>query len=67
MDDTSPRLLTESEVATRLNCTEGTLRNWRSQGRGPKWIVNPDTSRFIGYRSEAVDSWLERGEEAAVG
>lgn len=61
MQDT-PRLLTEDQVAEMLNCTPGTLRNWRSLGKGPQWVANPDHGRFMGYRPDAIDAWLAKGE-----
>ncbi len=31
-------LLTTAELAARWSMSAGTLRNWRSAGKGPKWI-----------------------------
>lgn len=67
----SARLLTSQEVADIINRTEGTLRNWRVNGRGPRWIADPANGQFLGYRREAVEDWIRSGEqateEAAVG
>jgi predicted DNA-binding transcriptional regulator AlpA len=60
MHDTDKPFLSEDEAASKLGISPGTLRNWRSQGRGPHWATNPDTGRFFGYTSEAVDEWLAR-------
>ena len=56
-------LLTESEVAELIGITPRTLTNWRSQGRGPRWVVNPDTNRFRGYDPVAVDEWDRAGRQ----
>ena len=37
MSDKSP-LLSEADAARVLNISPGTLRNWRSQGRGPEFV-----------------------------
>lgn len=59
MDESAiPILLSEENVAALLGRTEGTIRNWRSQGRGPQWVANPDNGQFMGYRREAVEEWL---------
>ena len=58
--------LTEEEAAAKIGITSGTLRNWRSQGRGPRWVKNPDTGRFFGYTQEAVDEWLARAVEESA-
>ncbi len=34
----SPRLISEAEMAVRLGVSRGTLRNWRSKGRGPAFV-----------------------------
>ena len=54
-------LLTETETAEILGYTPRTLTNWRSQGKGPKWVVNPDSGRFRGYDIEAVREWDQAG------
>ena len=56
-----PNLIDEPAAAERLNVTPGTLRTWRSQGRGPNWIRNPDTGRFLGYDPADVEQWVDDG------
>ena len=62
--DTAPLLVKESEAARLLGLQPATLRNWRTQGKGPAWISNPDTSRFIGYEPDALDAWIRKGRGA---
>jgi hypothetical protein len=33
-----PTHLTADELATRWRMSPGSLQNWRTQGKGPKWI-----------------------------
>lgn len=51
------RLLTEREVADRLQMAASSLRNWRTQGRGPKWLAL--SRRAVRYRAADVEEWLE--------
>jgi excisionase family DNA binding protein len=50
------RLLTTNDVATYLQLSPKTLRNWRSSGKGPPFL------RFgcglVRYRLEDVEKWL---------
>ena len=55
-------ILSESQVAAVLMVSTKTLRNWRSLGRGPQWMSNPDTGKFLGYPREALDDWLRDGQ-----
>ena len=41
-------LLKPSEAAAFLNCHENTLRAWRNQGTGPRFVQH--TARTIRYR-----------------
>lgn len=59
---TTARLISTGEAAERLGVSVGTLRNWRSERRGPRWVKNPDTGNFLGYPDEALDEWLSRSE-----
>lgn len=63
---TTGPFLTEEAVAAKLGIRPATLRNWRSQGRGPRWARNPDTGRFLGYTQEAVDDWFARAVDEAA-
>ena len=54
-------LLTEREVSTEHKIAEGTLRNWRYSGRGPKYLRLEGNVR---YRRSDIEKWLatcERG------
>jgi predicted site-specific integrase-resolvase len=47
-------MLTSKELAERLKMSEGTLRNWRCYGKGPKWIR---VGGAIRYRESDVKKW----------
>ena len=53
--DTQP-LLTEKTLADWLGITPGCLAKWRITGEGPQFCR---IGRRIGYRPEAVESWLD--------
>lgn len=55
------RLLSEDEVADLLNIRPATLTVWRSRSKGPSWVVNPDSGRFIGYTQDDVEHWVLSG------
>lgn len=58
-----PRL-TPVDVAERLGVAVGTLANWRSQGRGPKWL---SVEGAIRYRSEDIEEYeRSRFKSAAI-
>jgi hypothetical protein len=51
-------LLNPSEVAMRYEITEGTLANWRRDGRGPVWINLGDGKRpRVMYRAKDLAEW----------
>jgi predicted DNA-binding transcriptional regulator AlpA len=51
-------LLTTEELAARLKMSVGTLMNWRSQGKGPRFLkLEDDTVR---YRMLDVVEWEEK-------
>jgi predicted site-specific integrase-resolvase len=52
-----PEILIESEAAAYMRVAVGTLRNWRSGGRGPRY--SKAGGRVI-YRRSDVDAYLER-------
>ncbi len=58
------RLLSEDEVADLLNVKPATLRTWRNRNKGPDWIANPDSGRYLGYRQDDVETWVLAGRVA---
>ncbi len=54
-EDLSPlRLLDERQAAELLGLHRGTLSNWRSRGRGPKWVR---AGRSIRYAIRHLEEW----------
>lgn len=49
-------LLTEDKVADRLNVSLASVRRWRLEHRGPRFIK---VGSLVRYRPEDVESWLE--------
>jgi len=47
-------MLTESELADRFGVEPGTLRNWRSSGKGPSFLKMEGTVR---YRLDDVEAY----------
>ena len=48
-------LLTEYDVAQRLHVSLASLRRWRLERRGPRFIK---VSSLVRYRPEDVEEWL---------
>jgi len=48
-------LLTEHDLAQRLHVSLASLRRWRLERRGPRFIK---VSSLVRYRPEDVDDWL---------
>jgi excisionase family DNA binding protein len=48
-------LLTEQELAKRLNVSLASVRRWRVNGRGPLFVK---VGALVRYRPEDVDAWL---------
>ena len=48
-------LLTEEEVAKRLNVSLASIRRWRLECRGPQFIK---VGSLVRYRPEDLESWL---------
>ena len=54
------RLLTSKEVARLIGIKENTLRLWRSQGRGPRYLKAGDTPQSeVRYRASDVEAWVQ--------
>jgi predicted DNA-binding transcriptional regulator AlpA len=51
----TPRLLTESELAQRLQVSVATLRRWRAAHTGPAYV---QVGRFPRYLVADVSEWL---------
>jgi excisionase family DNA binding protein len=54
---TSPWLTTE-HAADYLSVSVGTLYNWRSKGRGPRYHV---VGRIVRYHRDQLDAFLQAG------
>ena len=50
------RLLNEHETAEQLGISVNTLRTWRRQARGPRWIK---LGRTVRYKPADLDQWLK--------
>lgn len=51
-------LLTPSELAERLKIHPGTLRRWRMDGEGPRWIkLGNAQSSAVRYELKDVEAW----------
>jgi hypothetical protein len=57
--------LTTAQLAELLQTRPETLRYWRANSRGPRWIKPPGI-RAVLYRRSDVESWLATGEREAV-
>lgn len=49
--------LDENQVSKLLHISPKTLRNWRVQGDGPKYVKL--SGRLIRYRRSDIDDWTE--------
>jgi predicted DNA-binding transcriptional regulator AlpA len=60
MKQTTPqRLLNERQVADSCAISVLTLRKWRTEGRGPRYVK---IGTLVRYRPEDVDAWIESHE-----
>jgi hypothetical protein len=50
-------LLTEEQVAQQLHVSLASLRRWRLERRGPRFIK---VSSLVRYRPEDLEEWLRR-------
>lgn len=65
-ESTTPVMLTPQEVSKRLKMPPGTLQQWRSQRRGPKWFKLENG--HVRYWEHDYDKWLaEQIEKSYVG
>jgi predicted DNA-binding transcriptional regulator AlpA len=56
---TSQRLLNERQVADSCSISVLTLRKWRSEGRGPRYVK---IGALVRYRPEDVEVWIQSHE-----
>jgi hypothetical protein len=53
------------EVAEYLGVDEQTLRRWRMEGRGPRYVkFGTERRARVRYRWEDVDAWCDEHEHA---
>ncbi len=52
----SEALINDLEAARLLGLSAATLRNWRVQGRGPKWVT---LGRAIRYNPKDIQRFIE--------
>lgn len=58
------QLLTPNELAARLKVHPGTLRRWRMNGLGPKWIkLGDNQSSAVRYELSVVEAWETKEQE----
>ena len=50
-------LMTEGDLADYLQLSKQTLRNWRVQGKGPKFVKI--SGRAVRYRMPDIRAWSE--------
>lgn len=48
-------LMTEIELSEQLNVSLASLRRWRLEGRGPRFVK---VGSLVRYRPEDLDEWL---------
>jgi len=56
---TPQRLLNERQVADSCAISVLTLRKWRTEGRGPRYVK---IGTLVRHRPEDVDAWIESHE-----
>ena len=56
MTSSERRLLRTEEAALYLGLASGTLENWRTKGRGPRWLR---PSRIVVYDIRDLDAWVD--------
>ena len=54
-------LLTTEDVATLLNVKPRTLKQWRHERRGPRYVSLG--RRIVRYRRSDVDEWIRSREK----
>lgn len=54
----APAFITGDEVADLVRVHPATVRRWRAEGIGPRFVR---AGRLVRYRRADVDAWLSRG------
>jgi predicted DNA-binding transcriptional regulator AlpA len=52
----SPRAVSETELARRIDVSTAVLRKWRREGNGPRFLK---LGRLVRYLVSDVDAWLD--------
>lgn len=55
-----PEFLSSSEVASLIGVTVGTLANWRTSNRGPRWRR---IGSMVRYERSDVLAWIDQNVE----
>ncbi len=57
----APYLLDTAQTSVFLSVPEGTLRNWRSQGKGPRYVrITKGNSRSaVRYKMKDLIEWAD--------
>jgi excisionase family DNA binding protein len=55
-------LLSPDDLASLLKVPVKTVYNWRTEGKGPKGIR---VGKYVRFRREDVEAWLDRLADAA--
>ncbi len=58
------KLLTETEVAEKLEVTKPCLRRWRFEGRGLPFIR---VGRLVRYKSEDLETFINKNRQGVKG
>ena len=59
------RLLTSKEVAELIGVKPGTLRQWRTKNRGPRYRKQPGPAQApVRYRAGDVEAWRKEKAQA---
>lgn len=57
-------ILTDEQLAPRLEVSPSTLRHWRSRGEGPPFFKLG--GRLVRYRWSEVEAWIEASREVSA-
>lgn len=57
--DSPTLVVTSSETARLLGVSAKTLSNWRSQGRGPRYLRLGAAHGGVRYRRSDLEAWID--------